>query len=114
MSDNSERDNRPPKKWQILIDFLDLNLLKEPIYVNIVVGISLAQYSDIAFFSFQPLYLFELGYSKQDTAYIIAIGAAADLVSRIFLAASSVCIKIKARYVYLFGAMLTLFARFGL
>ncbi|CAO1399339.1 unnamed protein product [Diamesa hyperborea] len=99
--------------WQIVVDFLDLTLLKNPVYVNIVVGISLAHYSDVAFFTFQPMYLFLLGYTKSETAYIISIGAAADLLSRIFLAASSACIKVKARYVYLAGALFTVVSRFA-
>lgn len=49
---------------QIIVDFLDLTLLKKPIYVNIVLGISFALYSDIAFFTLQPLYMFELGFDK--------------------------------------------------
>lgn len=49
---------------QLVVDFLDLTLLKDMIYVNIVLGISFALYSDVAFFTLQPLYLFYLGYSK--------------------------------------------------
>lgn len=44
---------------------------------------------------------------------IIAFGAAADLGSRIFLAATSACIQVKARTVYLWGAIFTIVARFG-
>lgn len=51
-------------KWKAVVDFLDLTLLNDPVYVNIVLGISFALYSDMAFFTLQPLYLFELGYSK--------------------------------------------------
>lgn len=58
----SEKDDR--SIWQIIVDFLDLTLLKKPIYVNIVLGISFALYSDIAFFTLQPLYMFELGFNK--------------------------------------------------
>jgi len=47
-----------------IVDFLDLTLLKKPIYVNIVLGITFALYSDITFFTMQPVYLFELGYSR--------------------------------------------------
>lgn len=53
-----------PSCWKVIVDFLDLQLLKKPIYVNIVLGISFALYSDIAFFTLQPLYLFELGFTK--------------------------------------------------
>ncbi|KAH8275744.1 hypothetical protein KR026_004448, partial [Drosophila bipectinata] len=104
----------PAKKTWIrtIVDFLDLTLLKKPIYVNIVLGITFALYSDITFFTMQPVYLFELGYSRPDTATIIAIGAAADLSSRIFLAVTAVCIQVPSRYIYLAGAVLTVFARF--
>uniref|UniRef100_Q6AWN8 RE57622p n=1 Tax=Drosophila melanogaster TaxID=7227 RepID=Q6AWN8_DROME len=102
------------KSWvRTIVDFLDLTLLKKPIFVNIVLGITFALYSDITFFTMQPVYLFELGYSRPDTATIIAIGAAADLASRIFLAITAVCIQVPSRYIYLAGAVFTVFARFG-
>lgn len=52
-----------------IVDFLDLTLLKQPVYVNIVMGITFALYSDVAFFTMQPSYLFELGYSKVSYAH---------------------------------------------
>lgn len=58
------------EKWQMVIDFLDLTLLNDLVYVNIVLGISFALYSDVAFFTLQPMYLFELGFSKV-SAYIV-------------------------------------------
>ncbi|XP_058823290.1 monocarboxylate transporter 7 [Topomyia yanbarensis] len=113
VSDTTERDKKPSSKWQVLIDFLDLTLLKDPIYVNIVLGISFALYSDLAFFTLQPMYLLMIGFNKPDVSLIIAIGAAADLLSRVFLAISSTCLNIKARYVYLAGALFTILARFA-
>ncbi|KAH8354772.1 hypothetical protein KR084_007332, partial [Drosophila pseudotakahashii] len=109
----AQETEAPKKSWlRTIVDFLDLTLLKKPIYVNIVLGITFALYSDITFFTMQPVYLFELGYSRPDTATIIAIGAAADLTSRIFLAITAVCIQVPSRYIYLAGAVLTVFARF--
>ncbi|EAT44425.1 AAEL004213-PA [Aedes aegypti] len=113
VSDTTERDKKPATKWQVLVDFLDLTLLKDPIYVNIVLGISFALYSDLAFFTLQPMYLFMIGFGKPDVSLIIAIGAGADLLSRVFLAISSTCLNIKARYVYLAGALFTILARFA-
>lgn len=56
-----------------------------------------------------------LVYFKQaDAAKIISAGAAADLSSRIFLAITSFFIQIKARYVYLTGAIATIFIRFSM
>jgi len=57
----------PPAKKSLratIVDFLDLTLLKQPVYINIVLGITFALYSDITFFTMQPIYLFELGYTK--------------------------------------------------
>lgn len=50
--------------------------------------------------------------SKQDTAQIIAGGAAVDLLSRVFLAFSSLYIQVKARNVYLTGTICTILSRF--
>lgn len=49
---------------------------------------------------------------QSDTALIIAGGAAADLFSRVFLAIASLCVQVKARNVYLTGAILTILSRF--
>lgn len=49
---------------------------------------------------------------QSDTALIIAGGAAADLCSRVFLAVTSLCVQVKARNVYLAGAILTILSRF--
>lgn len=99
--------------WETVVDFLDLKLLKDFTYVNIAFGISLVNYSDVAFFTFQPLYLFNIGYVSEEIAYIIAIGASADLISRFFLVGFSACFKVKARYIYFVGVVLTIFSRIG-
>lgn len=97
-----------------MVDFLDLTLVKDIVYMNLALGVSFALYSDTAFFTLQPMYLFELGFSKADVAKIIAIGAAADLSSRIFMAIVSLCVQVKARYIYLAGATFTIVARFSM
>lgn len=50
---------------------------------------------------------------QPDTATIIAIGAAADLASRIFLAVLAIFIQMPSRYIYLIGALFTVVTRFG-
>lgn len=51
---------------------------------------------------------------QQDAAYIVAVGAAADLFSRLFLAVVSFFIPVKARHIYLVGATVPIFLRFGM
>lgn len=71
---NQSIRNQNKGKLKALVDFLDLTLLKKFVYVNIVLGITFALYSDVAFFTLQPLYLFELGYSRVRFLYFILIG----------------------------------------
>lgn len=49
---------------QKVVDFLDLTVLNDIIYVNMALGTSFALYSDNTFFTLQPMYLFELGFSR--------------------------------------------------
>lgn len=44
---------------------------------------------------------------------IVSIGAAADLGSRIFLALTTFCIQVKARYLFLIGVIATILFRCG-
>ncbi|XP_055300651.1 monocarboxylate transporter 14-like [Sitodiplosis mosellana] len=95
-----------------VIDFLDLTLFKDLVYVNMVLGVSFGLYSDNAFFTLLPLYLFELNFPKPDTAMIVATGAAADMTSRVFLAIMSLFIEIKARNLFWAGAIGIILLRF--
>lgn len=71
-------------------------------------------YSDNVFFTLQPIYLFELGFSKAETAAIVSIGAAADMSSRVFLAVICFCFAVTARTIFLAGVIGAIFARFGI
>lgn len=53
-----------------IVDFLDLTLLKDVIYVNIALGMSFALYSDVMFFTIQPLYLFQLEFTKVSSNHV--------------------------------------------
>lgn len=47
-----------------LVDFLDLRLLKDMVYLNIVLGLTFALFADHFFFVLQPMYLYDLKISK--------------------------------------------------
>ncbi|XP_026468858.1 monocarboxylate transporter 9-like [Ctenocephalides felis] len=76
-----------------------------------VIGVTFALYSDIAFSAIQTMYLFALGWSKTDTAICVSAAAAADLSSRMFLAGMTACVKVSSRTVFLAGALFSVFAR---
>lgn len=47
-----------------IVDFLDLNLLKDAIYVNIVAGFTFAMFSDNMFSTLLPVYMMDNGFSN--------------------------------------------------
>ncbi|XP_031623601.1 monocarboxylate transporter 14-like [Contarinia nasturtii] len=105
--------NRTKKgKMRKVIDFLDLTLLKDLVYVNIVLGISFGLYSDNTFFALLPMYLFELHFSQPDVAMIVSCGSAADLASRVCLAIISLFVEVKARNIFWAGSIAVVLTRF--
>ncbi|XP_031623606.1 monocarboxylate transporter 7-like [Contarinia nasturtii] len=100
--------------WQKIVKLLDLNLLNDFIYLNVVIAITMSWYVDNTLFALLPMYLFELGFSKNDAAKILSFGSGADLCSRIFLAIVSYWIELRARYIFLTAAIVIVFVRIGL
>lgn len=89
--------------WGKIVDFLDLTLLKDMIYVNIALGVACGLFSDNMFTSILPLYLNSLGFNRDDAAVIVSTGTAFDLLSRVIVAISSLFFSFKARIFFLVG-----------
>lgn len=89
--------------WRKIVDFLDLTLLKDMIYVNIALGVSCGLFSDNIFVSILPSYLNSLGFHRDDAAWIVTTGTAFDLLSRVIVAISSLFFSFKARTFFLVG-----------
>ncbi|XP_025831351.1 monocarboxylate transporter 9 [Agrilus planipennis] len=71
----------PKKKdtvWKKIIDFLDLDLLTDPIYLNLVFGLSAFYVAEQNFKMLLPFFFNNLQYTKQDQANFLSIQAAAD------------------------------------
>lgn len=97
-----------------MVNFLDLTLLKDLIYVNIAIGLTMSLYSDGAFFILLPMYLFDLGFSKDDAAMISSAASAAELCCRAFMAVISFRFQFKARSIFFFGSIAITLIRCGI
>ncbi|CAD7091336.1 unnamed protein product [Hermetia illucens] len=111
ISEALEREAKQPKKWKFVRSLLDLTLIEDPIYMNLVVGIVFTFYSDLAFSAFQPLYLFEIDYSQVEVSQVIAVGTAADLVARCVATAISAVMEIRSKLCFFLAVVLSLVAR---
>jgi MFS family permease len=94
-------------KW--LNESLDLALLKDPIYVNIVLGLSVSFASDTIFFTVFPFHLAQKpwpGFTDKEVALCLSITAGADAVARLILPALADRLRVGPRVAYLLGCFL--------
>lgn len=92
--------------WQTILNFLEVDLLKDFSYVNISFGLSLSFLSDIMFLSLLPMFLYNMGYNAANIAFIMTLFMTADLVGRSMLSCITAYVSIKNRYLFFCGSTL--------
>ncbi|KAL0850904.1 hypothetical protein ABMA28_006813 [Loxostege sticticalis] len=93
-------------KWQTVAEFLDLTLLKDWVYDNIIFGMALSFFSDLTFFTLEPLFLDKHHLSRGEIANIIAVGGATDMTARLLLGVAGQFFRINSRQMFFAGALL--------
>lgn len=78
--DNSDTQNFT--FLQKLVIFFDLSLLKDFSYLNIMVGITLANFAELNFSILTPFVLSDLGFEKSQIALCMSLLGTADIVCR--------------------------------
>ncbi|KAK9870218.1 hypothetical protein WA026_006303 [Henosepilachna vigintioctopunctata] len=71
--------------WKKIVDFMDLDLLKDPIYLNLVFGLSVFYVAEQNFKMITPFFFKNIGYEKQDVATFLSVQAGADILARLIL-----------------------------
>ncbi|XP_066994368.2 uncharacterized protein [Anabrus simplex] len=99
-------------RWlQSISEFLDLSLLQDPVYVNIVIGLSVSFVSDANFFTVFPFFLNSLGFTGSDIALCMSVAAGADVVARLLLPWIASSCSVTPRTAYLVGCFTSAIAR---
>lgn len=92
---------------------MDLELFKDPIYLNISFGLSLSFTADLSFIAIFPLILTNMSFDHAQITTILTIFFASDLVSRILLTIVSGLMEVRNRYLFLGGTLLSAAFRLG-
>lgn len=71
------------RMFRTIVVFFDLDLLRDPVYVNLMMGINLANFTELNFSLLTPFILSEYGLRKIDVATIMSVLAGVDVVTRI-------------------------------
>lgn len=115
--EESEAKKEKPTFWQRLgkgiVAFFDLGLLKDPIYVNLMVGMSLAICAELNFSLLTPFILSDRGFDTDHTAIIMSVIAGLDIVFRFLAPFFSDYYRINARVMYIIALILLLSSRTG-
>lgn len=83
--DNVKKESVFKKLWQNIYKIFDLTLFKDPIYINIMVGMSLAIFAELNFSLLTPFILADLNLTTAEIATFLSSLSIADLCFR-FLA----------------------------
>ncbi|KAG8232238.1 hypothetical protein J437_LFUL011791 [Ladona fulva] len=86
-----------------IVDFFDLTILKDPKFVSIFVGLTLAFTAEVNFAVLVPFVYAEFGYEKSEVAHFLSILAVVDLVTRFTVPFFTDKVKIDPRISYTVG-----------
>lgn len=84
------KDNPPPPKEKInflrkVAIFFDFDLLKDKTYVNLMLGLTIANFVEINFSILTPFVLKEFNFEKYQTSTFMSLLGATDIVIRFFI-----------------------------
>lgn len=74
-----------PTLWQKIYLFFDFDLFKDPIYVNLMLGITIANFAEINFSILTPMVLTEFHFQKYEIATFMSLLGITDILVRFFV-----------------------------
>ncbi|XP_001355009.4 uncharacterized protein [Drosophila pseudoobscura] len=85
---DEEAKKKKPKKpgfWRRFADLLDIDMLKDKMFLNLLFGLSIFYVAEMNFKMVTPFFFANLGYQKTDVAFCLSITAITDIAARIVL-----------------------------
>lgn len=98
---------------EALIIFFGLHLLRDFVYVNIMLGITFANFAEINFSPLTPFILSERGLSKIEIATVMSILASFDMITRLSIPSIAKLVGWQNRTFFLVGVCAMATGRIG-
>lgn len=95
------------------VNFFDLKLLCDPVFVNIMIGMSLAIFAELNFSILTPFIMADFGLSTSQSATFLSVLSIADLVFRFFAPFIGDYLKKPPRKMYMLTLFLLIISRFS-
>lgn len=96
-----KQTEKKPGFWVRFADLMDIDLLKDKMFLNILFGLSIFYVAEMNFKMVTPFFFANLGYNKTDVAFCLSITAITDIAARIVLPPIFDRTSIKKRTVFL-------------
>ncbi|XP_053658930.1 uncharacterized protein LOC128707996 [Anopheles marshallii] len=80
---------------------MDVGLLRDGIYLNILFGLSIFYVAEMNFKMVTPFFMASLGFDKTDTAFVLSVSALTDIAARIIVPPIGDRLKIRKRYIFM-------------
>jgi hypothetical protein len=107
-------DNAPVfSLWQKIAIFFDLDLLRDFTYINIMVGVTIANFAELNFSVLTPFVLADYGLEKPQIALCMSLLGMTDISVRFFIPFIAGFIGWENRTFFLFGVMGMAMGRVG-
>ncbi|XP_078032532.1 uncharacterized protein LOC144467549 [Augochlora pura] len=110
-TDKSEEKPFAKKIFDKVVEFFDLNLLRDPIFVNIMVGMSAAIFAEANFSTLTPFILTDMKLTTKEISTILSIVAAMDLLFRSLAPFLGEWLNQPPRIMYMISLMLLIITR---
>ncbi|XP_059617769.1 uncharacterized protein LOC132262506 [Phlebotomus argentipes] len=94
-----------------VVKFFDLDLLKDPIYVNLMLGMSVAIFAELNFSLFTPFILADMDFNTDQIAAVMTLLGIADLVFRFLAPFIGDYFHQSARRMYVYSLVLLIIGR---
>lgn len=94
-----------------IVKFFDLDLLRDPVYVNLMLGMSIAIFAELNFSIMTPFMLSDLNYSTEQIASIMSTLAVADIIFRFISPFIGDYFEKSARTMYIYSLIMLILTR---
>lgn len=99
--------------WKGFVNFFDLKLLCDPIFVNIMIGMSLAIFAELNFSILTPFIMADFGLDISQSATFLSVLSTADLIFRFLAPFIGDYLKKPPRKMYMLTLFLLIISRFS-
>lgn len=99
------------KLFSFIVDIFDLDLLRDPIYLNLMLGMSIAIFAEINFSFLTPFILNDMGYDTDQIASVMSALALTDLIFRFLAPYIGELLKQPPKIMYMISLVLLIITR---